>query len=142
MNLEESQIKILVDKAIDAKNYSYSPYSKFRVGCSLLTIDDTFFTGCNVENASYGLCICAERTALVKAVSEGYKKFKAICVASDVEKIFVAPCGACRQFIAEFGLDWTCILVRTKEDLKFCKIREILPLAFEPSALDMTENSV
>lgn len=97
MALEESQINNLVEKAIQAKNFSYSPYSKFRVGCSLLTIDDKYFTGkflvyirnqeiiffigCNIENASYGLCICAERTALVKAVSEGFKQFKAICVA-------------------------------------------------------------
>ncbi len=74
--------KLMVDKAIEAKTNSYSPYSKFRVGCSLLTDDNTLYTGCNVENASYGLAICAERTALVKAVSEGHRKFKAIAVST------------------------------------------------------------
>ncbi|CAF0742874.1 unnamed protein product [Brachionus calyciflorus] len=141
MSLEESQVKELVEKAIDAKKNSYSPYSKFRVGCSLLTKEDIFFTGCNVENASYGLCICAERTALVKAVSEGYKQFKAICVATDVAKVYVAPCGACRQFIAEFGLDWTCIFVKNKDEYHICKVRDILPFAFDSSALEMTETS-
>jgi cytidine deaminase len=70
----------LIEKAIEAKQHSYSPYSRFRVGCSLVTEDGQFFTGCNVENASYGLTICAERTALCNAVSQGFKKFKAIAV--------------------------------------------------------------
>lgn len=74
--------KMLVGKAIEAKENSYSPYSRFRVGCSLLTKDNTLYTGCNVENASYGLTICAERTALVKAVSEGHRQFKAIAIST------------------------------------------------------------
>jgi cytidine deaminase len=78
--MNNSQIERLVEKALQAKEHSYSPYSKFRVGCSLLTDDDKIYTGCNVENASYGLTICAERTAICKAVSEGYRKFKAIAV--------------------------------------------------------------
>ncbi len=69
--MNDSQKEILINKAIEAKEHSYSPYSKFRVGCSLLTDNDKVYTGCNVENASYGLTICAERTALCKAVSEG-----------------------------------------------------------------------
>ena len=76
------QLETLVATAITAKEHSYSPYSKFRVGCSLLTEDDVIYTGCNVENASYGLTICAERTALCKAVSEGHRKFKAIAVST------------------------------------------------------------
>lgn len=80
--MNENQQSVLVTKALEAKTYSYSPYSKFRVGCSLLTEDDTIFTGCNVENASYGLTICAERTAICKAVSEGHTKFKAIAVST------------------------------------------------------------
>lgn len=72
----------LVLKAIDAKTYAYCPYSNFRVGAALRTIDDKLFTGCNVENASYGLAICAERVAICKAVSEGYKQFKEIAVSS------------------------------------------------------------
>ena len=80
--MNDNQHGVLVSKALEAKTNSYSPYSKFRVGCSLLTEDDTIFTGCNVENASYGLTICAERTAICKAVSEGHKKFKAIAVST------------------------------------------------------------
>jgi cytidine deaminase len=78
--MQQVVIEDLVNKAVDSKERAYCPYSKFRVGCSLLTEDDTIFTGCNVENASYGLTICAERTALTKAVSEGHLKFKAIAV--------------------------------------------------------------
>ena len=80
--MDDDLIQKLVDKAIEAKEHSYSPYSKFRVGCSLLTQDGQIYTGCNVENASYGLAICAERTALVKAVSEGHRSFKAIAVST------------------------------------------------------------
>jgi cytidine deaminase len=81
--LTKVEIKLLIEKAIEAKRFSYSPYSNFRVGCSLLTkVDDKIYTGCNVENASYGLSICAERTALCKAVSEGYSQFKAIAVST------------------------------------------------------------
>ncbi|KAI8148008.1 cytidine deaminase [Fennellomyces sp. T-0311] len=92
----------LFEIALQAKETSYSPYSKFRVGAALLTEDGTFYKGCNIENASYGACICAERTAYVKAVSEGHKKFAALAVSSDQTE-FISPCGICRQFIAEFG---------------------------------------
>ncbi len=90
----------LIDTAIHARKQSYSPYSNFAVGAALLATDGQVFTGCNVENASYGLCICAERTAICKAVSEGVHEFKAIAVAAVP---FASPCGACRQFIVEFG---------------------------------------
>ena len=125
----------LVNKAIDAKENSYSPYSKFRVGCSLLTIDDIVYTGCNVENVSYGLSICAERTAICKAVSDGHRQFKAIAVATDLNEDFIAPCGACRQFIAEFGLDWKVILVKNRYEQKECSVKDILPYAFDSSML-------
>lgn len=82
--------------SIKAKEHSHSPYSKFRVGAALLTETGEIIDGCNVENASYGLSICAERTALVKAVSMGFKKFPAIAVTADLNQ-FVSPCGACRQ---------------------------------------------
>ncbi|CAI9730860.1 cytidine deaminase-like [Octopus vulgaris] len=91
--------------AAEAKEKAYCPYSNFRVGAALLTEDDSIITGCNVENCTYGGTICAERTAMVKAVSEGKKSFKAIAVASD-KKDKIAPCGICRQFMAEFGTDW------------------------------------
>ncbi|XP_003699246.2 cytidine deaminase [Megachile rotundata] len=100
----EPNIQTLIKKSIAAREYSYSPYSKFKVGAAILCVDGTIFTGCNVENASYPVGTCAERTAIVKAVSEGKRKFKALAVAADKEKNdFVTPCGFCRQAIAEFG---------------------------------------
>lgn len=80
--MESVKLDLLVEKAIAAKANAYAPYSNFRVGSSLLTEDGTIYTGCNVENASYGLTICAERTALCKAVSEGHRKFQAIAVST------------------------------------------------------------
>ena len=92
----------LIDIALAARDTAYAPYSKFRVGAALLSVDGTIFTGCNVENASYGLCICAERTAICKAVSAGHQKFTAIAVAAAP---LASPCGACRQFLVEFGTE-------------------------------------
>ena len=89
--------------AREAMKNSYSPYSKFKVGAALLTKEGKVFTGVNVENSSYGATVCAERTAVVKAVSEGYREFEAIAVASS--EGIASPCGICRQFIFEFGDD-------------------------------------
>ncbi|KAF5897290.1 cytidine deaminase, partial [Clarias magur] len=91
----------LILKSHKAKEFAYSPYSKFRVGAALLTGDGTVFTGCNVENACLTLGICAERVAISKAVSEGYQVFKAIAIASDMVDEFISPCGGCRQFLRE-----------------------------------------
>src|ERR1700756_2574607 len=84
-----------------ARERAYAPYSQFRVGAAVETEDGTIVTGCNVENASYGLSICAERTAIVSAVAQGYRVFRAVAVAGP-EGVTTSPCGACRQFIAEF----------------------------------------
>ena len=92
----------LVDRAIEMQSRAYAPYSHFRVGAALLCEDGTVVTGCNVENAAYGVCICGEQTAIVKAVSEGHKKFKAIAVAGDSDGPCL-PCGACRQVLSEFA---------------------------------------
>ena len=92
----------LFQKAIDSAESAYAPYSKFRVGAALLSEDGRVFTGCNVENRSYGLTICAERTALFKGVSEGAKCFVALAVSTPDSEKPVAPCGACRQVISEF----------------------------------------
>lgn len=89
----------LIQRAVEARESAYAPYSQFRVGAALLASSGRIFTGCNVENASYGLCFCAERTAIVKAVSEGESSFDAIAVAIEGGG---APCGACRQFMSEF----------------------------------------
>lgn len=96
--------KMLMDKAVEARKNSYCPYSEFRVGAALLCADGTIFTGCNVENSSYGAANCAERTAIFKAVSEGYREFTAIAIAGGKEgaRITCYPCGICRQVMAEF----------------------------------------
>ena len=134
-NLEVSDdIKKLITACVKAKDFSYSPYSKFRVGAALLTSDGSIVTGCNVENVSYGLTICAERTALVKAVSEGHRSFKAIAVTTDVVSNFTYPCGACRQFMAEFG-DFDVYLSIGDGKLKKTSLKEILPYTFHKADL-------
>ncbi len=122
----------LVDTAIKAKQNSYSPYSKFRVGAALEAQDGKIYTGANIENASYGLSICAERTALLKAVSEGEKKFTALAVSCDTDTFdYAFPCGACRQVMAEFLDDETDILVSVNTgEFKVYKMKELLPNAF------------
>jgi len=91
----------LVDRAIEMKDRAYVPYSNFHVGAALEAEDGTVITGCNVENGAYGVCICGEQTAIVKAVSEGHRKFKRIAVAGDSDGPCL-PCGACRQVLSEF----------------------------------------
>lgn len=92
----------LIQKAIEAREKAYAPYSKFKVGAALLSNDGRVCTGCNVENASFGLCLCAERIAIGKAISEGQREFQAIAVAATP---LASPCGACRQFLLEFGTE-------------------------------------
>ncbi|XP_046562507.1 cytidine deaminase-like [Haliotis rubra] len=129
------QLQQLVKMSHEMKKMAYCPYSRFPVGAALLTADGTVFTGCNVENASYSLGICAERTAIVKAVSAGHQKFKAIAVASDLKERTIVPCGACRQVLMEFGGDWDVIM--TKPDMTYEKMttKELLPLCFGPTYL-------
>ncbi len=123
----------LKHKAQEARSMAYAPYSNFRVGCALVTTDGTWYTGCNVENASYGGCICAERTAIVKAVSEGHKTFKYIGVITDLKEP-CTPCGICRQFIREFGKD-TIIYCFGETDTLIKTLDELLPHSFGPEHL-------
>lgn len=117
----------LITRANHAKETSYSPYSQFRVGAAILTDDGTIFEGCNVENASYGLAICAERNAIFQAAHAGKRKITAVAVTSD-EKTFITPCGACRQVIAEFADGSTDIILSTKEGKsKIVKFEKIFP---------------
>ncbi|KAG9096944.1 hypothetical protein FRC06_008167 [Ceratobasidium sp. 370] len=133
----------LIAAAIQAKKAAYNPYSKFRVGAALLTPDGRIITGANIENASYGGTICAERTALVKAVSEGDKKFLAIAVTSDV-RAPLSPCGICRQFIREFCSLSTPVIMASSnytpetasETVKILTVDEILPYSFGPEDLE------
>ncbi|XP_054720358.1 LOW QUALITY PROTEIN: cytidine deaminase-like [Uloborus diversus] len=112
------------------------PYSNFSVGASLLCEDGRIFSGCNVENASNGLTICAERTVIVKAVSEGCQKFQAIFITTrSPSDEYIGPCGACRQFLAEFGTNWDVYIC--KRDGTYLKhtVAELLPYAFTPETL-------
>lgn len=124
----------LIEAARKARENAYVPYSHFPVGAALITEDGTLYTGCNIENASYGLALCAERTTLFKMASEGHRKFTAIAVIADTEGP-AAPCGACRQVLAEFGYDAKVILTNLKGNTLVTSVREILPGAFLPSDL-------
>ena len=134
-NHQDLQLTSLLKRCIEAKEHSHSPYSKFRVGAALLTDTGEIIDGCNVENASYGLSICAERTAIVKAVSMGFKRFPAMAVTTDMDE-FIAPCGACRQVIAEFAQDCQIYLVKSDFTCKKMNISELLPLTFTSTDLE------
>lgn len=127
---------LLIESAIEAREKAYVPYSKFKVGAAVLTEDGTIYGGCNIENASFGATNCAERTAIFKAVSEGYKVIKAIAVVGDTTT-HTYPCGICRQVIAEFAEgDMPVILVKNKEDYIVKTLQDILPGAFTKKDLD------
>jgi cytidine deaminase len=126
--LTADEIKRMIDLAVSAKENSYSPYSKFRVGSCLLTEDGKYFQGTNVENISYGLSICAERSAMCCSVTEGHKDLKAAVVTTDAD-YFVSPCGACRQFLVEFGIK-ICILLSNDYKITYIKGDTLLPLSF------------
>ena len=125
----------LMETAIEQRQYSYAPYSDFRVGAALLTKEGEIYTGCNIENASYTPTNCAERTAIFKAVSEGKKNFKAIAIAGgkgDKLNDCTAPCGVCRQVMMEFcdPEKFKIILGNSKENYKIYTLEELLPLGF------------
>lgn len=126
--MTELETQKLMDCAIKARENAYSPYSHFAVGAALLCEDGTLFEGCNIENASYGLTNCAERTAIFKAVSEGHTKFKALAVVADTEGP-CAPCGACRQVMAEFKIPLI-IMGNLMGNIKIVIIEELLPFSF------------
>ena len=119
----------LIRAASQARHEAYAPYSGFRVGAAVLCDDGRVFTGANVENAVYGLSICAERVAMSNAVSEGCRRFKALAVIAEGATP-CPPCGACRQFLAEFGAESYVIMANTKGDTKKVPIKELLPYAF------------
>lgn len=126
--------KSLAKKAVEAKSKALATYSNFHVGAALLTEDDKIYTGCNIESSSYSLTICAERTAIFKAISEGERKFKAIAIAGDTEG-FISPCGACRQVISDLCGDIDVALVNSKNETKIMKTSELLPFAFSDKDL-------
>lgn len=133
--------KELCSLAIKAMDRAYVPYSGYRVGAALLTSDGEVFTGCNIENASYTPTVCAERTAVFKAVSEGYTSFETIAVAGGKNgKITGAfpPCGVCRQVLAEFcSPDFPVLLVTGKDSFEKLTLKDLLPRAFYPSYIEL-----
>jgi cytidine deaminase len=123
--------KELVKMAMEEKYKAYAPYSKFRVGASVLTENGKIYTGINIENASFGATICAERTAIAKAVSNGDLKIEAVAVASDSEEL-IFPCGICIQVLLEFGKEDTIILCSdSKGNFKEYELRELMPYYFK-----------
>lgn len=123
----------LLEMAVGMLEYSYCPYSRYAVGAALLCEDGRVFTGCNVENAAYGNTLCAERTALCKAVSEGARKFTAIAIASRGSAPF--PCGACRQSLYEFAPDLR-VMVTWDGNVRKTTLRQLLPEGFGPISLE------
>ncbi|WP_196595651.1 cytidine deaminase [Pectinatus frisingensis] len=121
----------LIEAAKKAREFSYSPYSKFKVGAAVLAKSGKIYSGCNIENASYGITNCAERTAIFKAVSAGEREFTALAVIADADGP-VAPCGACRQVIAEFNIGQI-IMANLKGNIKIVTLEELLPFSFSAS---------
>lgn len=127
----EKKYKKLVNLAIKAMDKAYTPYSKYNVGAALLTNNDKIYTGCNIENASYGLTVCAERVAILKAVSEEERKIKVLAIANSTNEIS-SPCGACRQVMVEFMEDDDIIILsNNKGDYIIKVVKELLPNAFK-----------
>lgn len=133
--LSDTQKQDLIQIALKARKWAYVPYSKYPVGAALLTHSGKIYDGVNIENAAYPVTVCAERTAVFKAVSEGEKEFKAIAVVTDNAG---SPCGSCRQVLAEFGLD-TIILLGDKDGnlVMETSVNELLPEAFTPKKLEI-----
>jgi cytidine deaminase len=123
----------LVMEAREAKINAHAPYSKFRVGSALLAKSGKIFTGCNIESSSFSLTICAERTAIFKAISEGERSFLAIAVVSDGHG-YTPPCGACRQVLMDLAGNIDCIMINSKDQLRITNLKSLLPLAFSMKA--------
>lgn len=126
----------LIAQAKDARRWAHAPYSNFSVGAALLSSDGRVFTGCNVENSTYGLSMCAERVAIFKAISDGAHEIARVAVVTDHENI-APPCGCCRQMIWEFASDDTeVILANLSGDVRTYRIRDLLPEAFDSKYLE------
>jgi cytidine deaminase len=129
-------INELIEEAKKAREMAYVPYSNFPVGAALLTSDGKVYRGCNIENAAYTMCNCAERTALFKAFSEGDKNYSMLAVVADTDRP-CSPCGACRQVIAELcDKEMVVVLTNLKGDIQKLTVRELLPGAFSPEDLN------
>jgi cytidine deaminase len=124
----------LIAAALDARENAFAPYSKFKVGAALEDSEGRIHTGCNVENATYGLTVCAERVAVLKAVSEGVRRFRRVAVVADTEAL-TPPCGACRQFLWEFCGDIEIVLANPRGLRETWRLKDLFPKPFDVSYL-------
>jgi cytidine deaminase len=134
MDLSPDDVERLVAAAVAVRDHAYAPYSRFRVGAALLLPDGRVCSGCNVENASFGLAVCAERNAVAAAVASGARRFAALAVVTDLSPP-ASPCGACRQVLAEFG-DFPVILANVAGDRVVTAVSRLLPDAFDGRSLE------
>src|ERR1700733_14862658 len=125
-------MKTLAESALDARQNAHAPYSHFQVGAALEADDGRVFTGCNVENATYGLSVCAERVAVFKAISEGARTFRRIAVAADTD-VLTPPCGACRQILWEFCGDIELTLTNLQGKTETLHLKDLFPRPFDDS---------
>lgn len=128
--MSQRDLQLLIETAKGARERAVAPFSNFRVGAAVETEAGKVYTGCNVESASYGMTVCAERVAIWKALSEGERCFGRLVIVADTETV-TPPCGTCRQIIWEFCRDATVVLANLRGDVETMKIRELLPQAFD-----------
>jgi cytidine deaminase len=124
----------LLAAALAARENAFAPYSKFRVGAAIEDIEGRIHTGCNVENSTYGLTVCAERVAVFKAISEGVRKFRRVAIAADTDSL-TPPCGACRQILWEFCGDIEIVLVNPRGKTETHQLKDLFPKPFDVSYL-------
>ena len=141
--MEKELVQRMIDLAVKQMDFSYVPYSHFHVGAALLAQDGKLYGGCNIENAAYGPTNCAERTAFFKAVSEGERRFAAICIVGGKEGVlteYAAPCGVCRQVMMEFCSPeaFEIILAVSRDMYQVYTLKELLPMGFGPGNLEET----
>jgi cytidine deaminase len=139
MTLSPQLQQHLIEQALLARQRAYAPYSRFLVGAALLLKDQTIIPGCNVENASYGMTICAERTAITAAIALGRRDFLAMAVVGDTPEP-ITPCGACRQFLFEFDPAMILILSNLLGHKKLVTVQELLPGGFGPQSLGQSRS--
>jgi cytidine deaminase len=130
MEAQTDAAQTIINAARTARERAVTPFSHFRVGAAVETEDGKIYTGCNIESASYGLTVCAERVAIWKALSEGERRFKRLAVVADTEQL-TPPCGTCRQIIWEFCRDATVIFANLRGDAESFRMSELLPRAFD-----------
>lgn len=134
MSVPDLQRDALIEAAGGARGHAHAPFSNFRVGAAVRATSGRIFTGCNVENATYGLTMCAERVAIFKAISEGERKFDAVAVVADTDRL-TPPCGACRQILWEFCGDAEIVLANLKGKVEIHRMSQLFPKPFDSSFL-------